>query len=328
MHELLTMAEFKDIFDRSMLTFLKGYKGELQQPITDIVKAGGKRLRPYIIYLFSRNNSKNLNNKILLAGILPELIHTASLIHDDIIDNTEVRRGLPTIHSKWNTRVAVLSGDLIFSLVLKAIGKLQGDFPFLIEEIVKVIEDMIEGQAIEERIANSSIIPEIELLKQINSLKTSSLFSLTFAIGSSIISSEKVFFEKVKKLGDLLGDLFQIHDDLMDIFGSKAISGKDPLNDIKEGITTIPVALACHSNPQLVHTIENFKDNHSQKLIREIRLQINTYSAPKLLLSTKHAVKDFTYLIKEICPDSADTFIDIVKTVQKGIQTMLNQFNC
>ncbi|GEM_PF-253470 len=304
---ILSLEDFKEIFNTALLKYFDSYSGKLKEPISDLIRAGGKRIRPYIVYLCSLREKKEPWQKTLLIGLIPELIHTASLVHDDIIDNAKMRRGHPTIHSKWNTRIAILSGDFIFSLVLKTISMIENNLPQLIEEVVKTIEDMIEGQAIEDEARNSQTLPDLQTLKTINELKTGSLFSLSFYLGTTIWhewNENSDVIDKAKEAGKLFGSLFQIYDDLLDIFGKMETIKKDPLNDLKEGKITIPYVIACQKNEQFHDLLKRYMTNNDPQLLGDIRKGVIKYSVNTILRETNDSLEEFKDIVKELYPHS------------------------
>ncbi len=320
----LSIDEFKEIFNHLLVKYIDHYIGELRDPIMDLIEAGGKRLRPYLIYLCSSDRGFNIDEDTLLTGLVPELIHTASLVHDDIIDNAKVRRGRPTIHSKWNTRIAVLSGDLIFCLVLKIIGKIKTKIPSLIEEVVATIEDMIEGQAIEDKSRHSGLMPELTILKSINELKTGSLFSLSFYLGTALRIDKKDLLDKSKEAGRLFGLIFQIYDDVIDIFGKKKIIKKDRLKDIKEGNITIPYVIACHKNKGFYDLLRNYKDTPDPDLLHKIRETILKDSRDRILSETGQSVLEFKSIVKEIYVYPCNTLTDLIDNLYEKIENILS----
>ncbi len=320
---IMPLDEFKEIFNTKLETYLYYYSGALKKPIMDLVKAGGKRIRPYLVYLCSCCGEENADSELLLTGAIPELIHTASLAHDDIIDNAQVRRGLPTIHTKWNTKIAILSGDLILSFVLRIMSRLDTRIPSLIVEVVNVLEDMIEGQALEDNVKHSGAIPEIDILKKINNLKTGSLFSLSFYLGTALRTDNSSILAKSREAGRLFGEIFQIYDDILDIFGNEGTSDKDLLRDIKEGTITIPYAITGNNNDGFLSLLTKYKRTFDHKLLCEIKETILKESGESIILEVKQLVLEYGLLIQSMELTSSDSLLFLIDNFYKQIEKNL-----
>lgn len=220
----------------------KSFDSPLDHILSETLLAGGKRLRPALFLICARTEAYNL--KYLLpaaAGI--EMLHTASLIHDDIIDNSMLRRGKKTIHSLYDKSTARYVGDYLFTY---AFYLLNGYFNHLIhEEMSETSQSLVAGEF--DQLKTRSLFEQSEeiYLKKINE-KTSSLFKLSCVLGGILSDSEKENTEKMREFGSLLGLAFQINDDLIDINIYKSADKIDkPVgNDLKQGNITLPVIYA------------------------------------------------------------------------------------
>lgn len=207
---------------------------ELNHLSSLLLKRKGKRLRPLLVILSSSFYPVREDLRIQVATAV-ELIHTASLIHDDIIDEASYRRGGETINAKWNNKMAVLTGDHLFARAFQLLTAYEG-YP-LLSVMTKTISLMCAGEI--HQLTKSGHIPgEEEYLKQIEK-KTASLLAASCYLGGIISSMPKEEAEKLYKYGLYLGFSFQIIDDIFDIKGSRGL-GKPTGSDLQDGVFTLP----------------------------------------------------------------------------------------
>jgi octaprenyl-diphosphate synthase len=209
-----------------------------------VLKKRGKRLRPALVLLTSRLFKAGAGEDVFLASLV-ELIHTASLIHDDIIDNAEVRRGADSVHAKWGPNVTVLLGDYLY---IKSIGlSLESRHDRIIRLLAEVSARMIEGELDEYALGGDLGISEERYLGIIEN-KTAVLFSACCRIGAVLGQAAPHEERDVAEFGRNLGLCFQIIDDLLDITGNEKALGKPVLSDLAEGRVTLPLIYALRSD--------------------------------------------------------------------------------
>jgi octaprenyl-diphosphate synthase len=202
-----------------------------------VLRKKGKRLRPALVLLTSRLFSPGSEESVFLASLV-ELLHTASLIHDDIVDNAGVRRGKTSVHAKWGPNITVLLGDYLY---IKSIGlSLQSRHERVIRLLAEVSARMIEGELDEYALAGNLGITE-ERYKDIVESKTAVLFGACCRIGAILGLASPEEEEAVASYGLNLGMTFQIIDDLLDLAGDPAVLGKPVLTDLSEGRITLPL---------------------------------------------------------------------------------------
>jgi octaprenyl-diphosphate synthase len=205
-----------------------------------VLSKKGKRLRPALVLLTSRLFSPGSEEAVFLASLV-ELLHTASLIHDDIVDNAEVRRGKASVHSKWGPNITVLLGDYLY---IKSIGlSLQSRYDRVIRLLAEVSARMIEGELDEYARAGDLGIAEAQYLDIVEN-KTAMLFGACCRIGAILGLASPEEEEAVAAYGLNLGKTFQIVDDLLDFTGDARVLGKPTLSDLGEGRITLPVIWA------------------------------------------------------------------------------------
>jgi octaprenyl-diphosphate synthase len=202
-----------------------------------VLRKKGKRLRPALVLLTSRLFSPGSEESVFLASLV-ELLHTASLIHDDIVDNAGIRRGKESVHSKWGPNITVLLGDYLY---IKSIGlSLQSRYERVIRLLADVSARMIEGELDEYAQAGDLRITEDRYLDIIEN-KTAVLFGACCRIGAILGLASPEEEEAVAAYGLNLGKTFQIVDDLLDFTGDAGALGKPVLSDLGEGRITLPL---------------------------------------------------------------------------------------
>ncbi len=203
----------------------------------------GKRLRPALVLLTARLFTSGSEESVFLASLV-ELLHTASLIHDDIVDNAGLRRGKETVHSKWGPNITVLLGDYLY---IKSIGlSLQSRHARVIRLLTDVSALMIEGELDEYARSGDPGITEARYLEIVRN-KTAALFGVCCRIGAILGLASPEEEEAVAAFGLNLGMAFQIVDDLLDFTGDAGVLGKPVLSDLREGRITLPLIHALGS---------------------------------------------------------------------------------
>ncbi len=226
--------------------------GSSQNPLvseasTHLIKAGGKRVRPLIVVLSARAGQSGLVGTDRAAAAV-ELIHLASLYHDDVIDETDVRRGVPTPQAKWGTAIAVLAGDYLFASGCALGAQAGGEVPIL---LACAITEVCEGQIAETECLGDPSRKASEYLDTIR-LKTATLFRAAAELGAATSAATPEERARLVAFGENFGIAFQIVDDLLDLVGDPENTGKTPGTDLKEGVFTMPVLLACERDPALL----------------------------------------------------------------------------
>lgn len=238
------------ILDKNLKKMVGAKHPILYAAAEHLFNAGGKRIRPAIVLLIAKNTMKSteiLPEHRRLAEIT-EIIHTASLVHDDVIDDCQTRRGIDTVHYTFNTKVAVLAGDFLFaqsSWYLANLNNLQ-----VVKTISKVITDFAEGE-IRQGLSNFDTTISIDDYIEKSFYKTASLIAASCK-GAAMISNTNEDVQNAFYIyGKHLGLAFQIIDDILDIIGSKESLGKPAGSDLKNGNFTAPLIFALEEKPNL-----------------------------------------------------------------------------
>jgi len=204
-----------------------------------VLDSGGKRLRPALLLLISRMLGYKGERQIRYAAVV-ELIHTATLIHDDIIDESDLRRGRPTANQKWGNQATVLVGDWLYSRCMDLCLEV-GDVEVM-RRLVDATLKMTEGEILADQVRGRIDLDEATYL-EITRRKTAELFAATCAVPALFQPSTLHHTETLLELGRELGLCFQLVDDVLDYTASRAQLGKPVLADLREGRVTLPLIL-------------------------------------------------------------------------------------
>lgn len=204
---------------------------------TYLLDGGGKRVRPALLILASKLFDYRGSDRVFWSAII-EMIHTASLVHDDIIDNAALRRGRDTVHARWGSNITVLLGDFLYirSITLA----LRTRATAIIDVIAEATAQMIEGEIIESSITGRTDVTEAAYMDVLDK-KTASLFSAACRIGGLVAGAPPEAIDRLGAFGTNLGLAFQIVDDLLDYTSDAETLGKPVLSDFREGRLTLPV---------------------------------------------------------------------------------------
>jgi len=217
---------------------------------THLIRAGGKRIRPALVLLSSQAGESGRRATDLSAAAI-ELVHLATLYHDDVIDQTETRRGVPSVHSKWGIDVAVLAGDFLFARGCTLGAEAGGEVPGI---LARAIAQVCEGQILETVTIDNPRRAVSEYLGTIER-KTAALFRAACELGAATSGAGSAERSALVTYGHKLGLAFQIVDDLLDLVGDPAETGKIPGTDLREGVFTMPILLACERDPSLAERL-------------------------------------------------------------------------
>lgn len=224
---------------------------------TYILKQKGKRIRPLLVFLAAKASGE-INERSYRGAVLVELLHTATLVHDDVVDNADKRRGFPSINAIWKNKVAVLMGDYLLSrgLMIAVDGN---DFDFL-KIITDTVKRMSEGELLQIQKTRKLDIDEQTYFKIISD-KTASLIQTCCEIGFLSTSKDEKYHQAIKTYGENLGLAFQIKDDILDFEGTTKLFGKPIGGDIKEKKLTLP----------LIHSLNNVSSSEAASIRKRIK---------------------------------------------------------
>ena len=288
------MDLFEEKFSNSMISDVP-----LLNRITHyVVKRKGKQMRPMFVFLTAKmmSDSTLINEKVYRAASIIELIHTATLIHDDVVDSSDKRRGFFSLNALWKNKIAVLVGDFLLSKgMLLCIDN--DDFD-LLKIISKSVKDMSQGELLQIEKARRLDIDEKTYFKIITK-KTASLIASCCALGASASNSSKSQINKFYELGEKIGIAFQLKDDLFD-YGNRKI-GKPTGIDIKEKKLTLPLIYALNNSSEskkkwLINSVKNSNDYVIKDIISYVTEMGGIgYTQKKINEYYNSAVEDLKY---------------------------------
>ena len=234
------LADFIELFNES----LAHDNGLLGQALSHIRQRAGKRMRPMLTLLMAKNFG-GISDVTQHAAVGLELLHTASLVHDDVVDESGERRGQASVNATYDNKVAVLVGDYILSTALLYVSRTHSEV--IVRALAELGRTLSDGEILQlTNIQNQEISEEVyyEVIKR----KTAALFETCAAIGAMSAGAPQADVEAAAKFGQAIGIIFQIRDDIFDYYDSKAI-GKPTGNDMAEGKLTLPVIYALKAAP-------------------------------------------------------------------------------
>jgi octaprenyl-diphosphate synthase len=271
----MTVNEIKAPIQEEMEAFELKFKSSMKSavPLLDkitqyIVKRKGKQLRPMFVFL-SAKVCGEMTDSTYRAASLIELLHTASLVHDDVVDDSNVRRGFFSVNGLWKNKIAVLVGDFLLSRgLLLAVDHKEFQLLGLFSNAVR---EMSEGELLQIEKARKLDINE-QVYFDIIGKKTATLIACCCACGASSVTTDQETVEKMRAFGEAVGIAFQIKDDLFD-YGDGADIGKPTGIDIKEKKMTLPLIYALNNasfleKQRIISIIKN--DNNNPKKVAEV----------------------------------------------------------
>ena len=246
-----------------------------------IIDAGGKRFRPFLVLKSCKLVGGNVDDALATASSL-EMLHTFTLLHDDIMDQDEKRRGVPSVHTEWGVPVAIVAGDLLFAKVYETITKFtdtKNVNPKRILQVVREISEativLCEGQTRDMMFENKETVSETEYFKMIEG-KTAALFEASARCGGLLGGANKSQVKRLGEFGFYAGIAFQVIDDVLALTADEKVLKKPVGNDVREGKRTLIVVYALEKasqrqRKQILETLGN-KDSSTEQIKETIRL--------------------------------------------------------
>lgn len=244
-------------FDQTFSNLMSSDVKLVDQIAKYIVKHKGKQFRPALLIVSARSVGEPQTATYVTAAVV-ELLHTATLVHDDVVDDSELRRGFPTIHKVWKNKIAILMGDYLLAKSL--IAATEAESLQIMNTVATVAKRLIKGEMLEIQKSRKLDATESDYFKIITD-KTGSLISACCELGALTVNSEKEQQLALKKYGENLGLAFQIKDDLLDYESKKSILGKPVIADVKEKKLTLP----------LIYSFNGSTDSEKRKVLKIIK---------------------------------------------------------
>lgn len=292
--KLPILTEFKE-FDKIYSEILNSDNKLLEDVHNYIIAGSGKKVRP-ILTLLSAKLTGAISNETLYAAFAVELLHTASLVHDDVVDDTLERRSRPSVNARWRNKVAVLTGDYILSKSLHS-AYLTKNIE-IVGAIANIGMTLSDGELLQLTVENMEGIDE-ELYFKIIERKTAQLFATCMEVGALSSQATNKELNALKKFGNLLGLCFQIKDDIFD-YDMQANIGKPTGNDVRDGKLTLPLIYALRSTKSLerdevisILTDKKFSEENIEKVMKfGIENGGLEYAVEKMILLKQEAEKE------------------------------------
>ena len=290
------LTEAADLMLRSIQAFPK----TVREPVEILIKGGGKRLRPALVFL-SAHLCEAESDKVLSVAAAVEMLHTATLVHDDLIDRAETRRGQRTINNQLAPAATVLAGDAIFAVAAKLAA--QSHNSLLVERFAETLETICVGE-ISQMVRDKTQPPSVETYFERIFAKTASLFALCTECGPLLTGCPLEDVQRSRRFGRLVGEAFQITDDVLDIVGNEAKLGKPIATDLHQGLLTLPVLYYLESHPQDQRIQEALMNHLSKQHLTALIADIKRSRAPyHAMEQAERRAREATQLLAQY-PDS------------------------
>lgn len=301
MKKLISPEILEDLkrVEEKLLESVVRQETEVAQISLEVLKAGGKRIRPALVLISGKTKEYDFE-KLLPVAMAVELIHTASLIHDDIVDGALVRRNQSTINSLQGVEVATAAGDFLFALafIVLADGMANSSVVKLIAQIASILSQGQLKQMQMMRNYHQTIDDYLEMIWG----KTAALFSVSCRAGGLVSQADKDKVEILKQYGENLGMAFQIYDDILDIEGTEKVLGKPIGIDLKDGTVTMPILFALEES--------NFDKRLCQVIERKLVSDSDINEAIEIIFNTKALLRT-----KEEARKYAERAIDFARQI-------------
>ncbi len=214
--------------------------GFVSEAASHLMEAGGKRFRPLLVLLAAETGEHPDSDDVITAACVVELTHLASLYHDDVMDEAELRRGAPSANARWDNHVAILTGDFLFSKSSELTAELGPD---AVRIQAQTFTKLVEGQILETVHPAPGEDP-LEYYLDVVAGKTGSLIATSARYGARFGGATREVEDALTAYGEIVGAAFQLSDDILDIASETDESGKTPGTDLREGVPTLPVLMA------------------------------------------------------------------------------------
>ena len=238
----------------------------LKMLFAHLSKSSGKKMRPRLFFLSQGLISGSLSSDVRIAVML-ELLHRASLLHDDVVDNSAIRRGLETINARFGNKVSILAGDMLFAEILRLGVDIDS------QEVLSRISDVASGMSRAELTVAMTSLEDAATtdfyFKNIRD-KTAALFGAACSLGAFVAGGSKIVCEKLQQIGVCYGMIFQIRDDILDLTGSPRLLGKPVQQDIESGNITLPLIKAIEhaAEDKQQHILQLLEDKDNSQTIK------------------------------------------------------------
>ncbi|MEW9111337.1 MAG: heptaprenyl diphosphate synthase component II [Cytobacillus gottheilii] len=303
-----------NVIEEALENAIQAQSPLLHQASLHLLQAGGKRLRPVFVLLAGKFGDYDIN-KMKDVAVSLELIHMASLVHDDVIDDAELRRGQLTIKAKWDNRIAMYTGDYIFARALELISNI--DKPYAHQILSNTLVELCIGE-IEQIKDKYNFDQNLRSYLRRIKRKTAILIAVSCQLGAIAADVEEELHKKLYKIGYYIGMSYQIIDDVLDFIGTEQELGKPAGGDLLQGNITLP-ALFASENKQIHDKMVNVSEHTTREQIQEIITLIkNSGAIERSLKVSDQYLQKALVLIDELPTNrSKRAFRDLVRVIGK-----------
>ena len=310
-------SSVKEIFENYLEKEIAEYpSSSLFKPVIYALQNKGKRVRP-ILTLMAADSLDNNYEKALPAALAIEIFHNFSLVHDDIMDNALYRRGRPSVHKKWDTNSAILSGDAMLILSYKSLEIYKSDTYVKMNKVLTDSAlDVCEGQQMDMNFSNKIDINETQYFKMIK-LKTAVLIGAALKMGGLAVNADESACESFYEFGLNLGILFQLQDDYLDVFGEESIFGKISGGDIKENKRTL----------FFIHSIKNGSKDDVKSLLNLYSSESDDFEKKKQKVIKIFKKNKSDLYLRKIIDNYQNKILNSIKSLPVEIKNQQQFFN-
>lgn len=314
------IQEFKTLIEENLKNLpFPAHPAQLYDPIRYFLNIGGKRIRPILVMLGAEVFKDEIEKDALPAALAVELFHNFTLMHDDIMDHADLRRGFDTVHKKWNPNVAILSGDNLMIYAYQALAKCPDQY---VSELVKVFSEMAigvcEGQQLDMDFEELQTLTQEDYFEMIEK-KTSILLGAALKMGAIIGGANQDEQEALYRFGINLGLAFQIQDDLLDTYGNQNEVGKFIGGDIIENKKTI-LYIAAINQSNLEQKEELLKLYSTTQLNLDNNIKIQSVISIFDELNVKNTVQN----LKNSCIERAYEDLKVLRVAENRLENLRN----
>ena len=301
------MAECEEV----LAVVAGGHAGAVSGPAGDTLAAGGKRVRPMLLFCASSRRPED-RTALVSAAAAVELVHMATLVHDDLIDGATTRRGRPTVARAHGADSAIQVGDFLFARAFAELTHVGS--PLAVSALADAALDLALGEMDQQRAANDLALSVDAYIARCRR-KTGALFSVACRLGAVLSGAGDEAQVRLAAFGEHVGVAFQIFDDILDIAGSPAETGKRRGTDILSGTVTLPIILAIADEPGLASEIERASRGDVPLLPLCDRLAVH----PGAVAARERAIEEVAAAVASLDGDVGDADVAALRTIAAGV---------
>jgi len=304
--------------DQRLREVLGGVEGALVDAALHLISAGGRRLRPALVLssAVAAGGWEAISSRVIDAAVVLELLHQASLHHDDVLDAAPVRRGHPSVNASWGNRVAILTGDTLLAHAFSLASMLR---PEELRRFSQTVADLCSGQVAETQTLSDHRRPIVDYEAAIRK-KTAALFASACWLGASTAGAPPALTRALEHCGAELGVAFQLIDDLLDLYGDPAMTGKPCGSDLACGVFTLPVLLALAEDPSLADLLQGPLDENGVDVIRERVTNAHAHRRTARLASASLSRAMIAIQVPELHPEGRQLLVAIAAGIHEPLE--------